>query len=82
MEGDKSDSDEVIPISFNSHSILTEHYYTFFNLPLEKYKVVTRSQTNAVGTQVPKDHEADKIVDPALMPEAQAKREGFSSPYQ
>ena len=29
MEGDKSNPHEVIPISFNSHSILTGHYYTF-----------------------------------------------------
>ena len=31
MEGDKSDSNEVIPVSFNSHSILTGHYYAFLN---------------------------------------------------
>ena len=33
MEGDKSDPLEVISISFDSHSILTEQYYTFSNLP-------------------------------------------------
>ena len=29
MEGDRSGPHGVIPISFNSHSILTEHCYTF-----------------------------------------------------
>ena len=28
MEGDKSDPHAVIPLSFNSYSILTGHYYT------------------------------------------------------
>ena len=37
MEGDKSDTHEVIPISFYSPSMLTEHYYTFTKLPLETY---------------------------------------------
>ena len=29
VEGDKSGPYEVIPVSFNSHSIFTGHYYTF-----------------------------------------------------
>ena len=50
--GDKSDPHEVIPISFDSHSILTGQYYTFIKLPSETYGVVARSQTKVVGTQV------------------------------
>ena len=41
------------------------------------YGEVTRSQTKAVGTQMPKVHEADKVVDPALKPESQARKEGI-----
>ena len=37
MEVDKIAPDVVIPISFNSHSILTGHYYTFFTLLSETY---------------------------------------------
>ena len=52
MEGAKSDPHYVIPISFNSHCILTGHYYTSFRLPSETYGVSTRSicrVTNAKG---------------------------------
>ena len=37
MEADKSDTHEVNSIPFNSHSILTGHYNTFFKLPSETY---------------------------------------------
>ena len=77
MEGDKTDHHEVIPISFNFHSLLTGHCYTFFKLPIETYTVVTRSQTEAVETQLPKVHGADKVVHQALKPETQARREGI-----
>ena len=66
MEGDKSDPHKFIPLLFNSHSILTGHYYTNFKLPSETYGVLTRSQTKAVGMQMPKEHGADKLVDSAL----------------
>ena len=72
MEGDKSNPHEVGPISLNSHSILTGHYYTFFNLPSETYVVVIRSQTKLVGIQMPKVHGADKVMDPTLKPKTQA----------
>ena len=80
IAGDKSDPHGVIPISFNSHSTLTAHFYTFFKLQSETYTVVTRSKTKAVGTQMPKVHEAHKIVDPALNPHTQARREGIPKP--
>ena len=35
MEGDNSNPHVVIPTSFNSCSILTGHYYTYFKLPSE-----------------------------------------------
>ena len=36
-----------------------------------------KTQTKAVGTQMPKVHEADKIVDPAPRPKTQDGREGI-----
>ena len=80
IEGDKNYHHEVISISFNFHSILTGHIYIFFKLPSETHGVVTRSQMKAVGTQMPKVHGADKVVDPALKPEAQAREEGIPKP--
>ena len=44
------------------------------------YGVVTRSQTKAVGTQMPNVHREDKVVDPALKPETQVRREGIPKP--
>ena len=41
--GNKGDPNEVIPTSFNFHSILIGHYDTYFKLPSEVYEVVTRS---------------------------------------
>ena len=78
MEGDKFDPHEFIPISFNSHSILTGHYLTFFKLLSGMYRVVTRSQTKAVGTEILKVHRANKVVDPAM----NLEEKGFPSPYQ
>ena len=81
MEGDKiGDPHKVIFILFNSHSILTGHYYTFCKLPSEAYGVVTRFQTKALVTQMPKVHGADKVVDPAFKPKTQARREGIPKP--
>ena len=75
MEGDKSDPYEVIPISFNCHSILTGYYHTFFKLPSEIYVVVTSSQTKAV--ERPKVLGPDKVVDAALKPGTQVRGEGI-----
>ena len=80
MEGDKSDPHQVIPIAFNFQSILTGHYYTFLKLPSETYRVVTRSQTKAEGTQMPKVHRADKVLDPSLKSKNQGRREGIPKP--
>ena len=54
MEGDKSDPYDVIPILFNSHSILTVYYCTFFILQSERYRIVSRSQIKAGVTQMQK----------------------------
>ena len=79
MEEDKREPQQVIPISFDSHSILKRigHYYIYSILPLETYAVVTRSHTKAVGTQMPKVHRAHEVVGSELKPETQARREGF-----
>ena len=77
MEGDKSDPYEVIPLSFNSHSTLTGHHYTYFMLPPEKYRVAARSQTKALGTQMPKMNRTDKVVHKAFKSKVQARGEGI-----
>ena len=77
MEGDKSDPHKVIPISFNSHSTLTGHYYTYYKLPSEMYGVVTRSETKVLRTHMQKVHEIDKVIDQALKPKTQTRREGI-----
>ena len=79
IEANKIDHHEVIPISFNSPSILKEHIIPF-NMPWETYSVVTRSQTKAIGTQMQKIHETDKVVNLALKPELQARKKGTPKP--
>ena len=76
MESDTSDPHKVIPISFNSPSILTNDYYTLSNLPSETYRVVTRSQTKMARMQMTNMHRADKALSPKHKPEIQVKREG------
>ena len=76
IQGDKECLHEATAISFYSHSILA-NYYTFFNLPSETYRVVTRHQTKAVRTQMPKVNGTDNVVDPILKPEIQSKKEGI-----
>ena len=51
MEGDNNDPHELISIPSNSYSNLDS--------TSETYRVVTGSQTKAVGTQIPKVHGAD-----------------------
>ena len=77
MERDMSDLYEVIPIAFNSHCILTGHYYTFFKLPPRVERVVTRFHTEEIERQMPKLHGADNVVNPALNPVTQDRREGI-----
>ena len=69
MEGEKSDPHEVIPISFDSPSILTGHCHTFSNLPYEIYRVVTICHTKMAATQMPKVHGPFKAVNPKHKPE-------------
>ena len=80
MKGDKSDPHEVIPTSFNSYSILKDHFNTFKHLPLGNYHVATRSKTKDEGTQLPKVHGVDKVVNKSLKPETQVKRKGIFKP--
>ena len=54
MKRDECDPHKVIPVSFNSYSILKNHYNTFSNLPLENYHARSRSKANAEGIQLPK----------------------------
>ena len=55
-EGNKSGPHGVIPISFNSHSFLTEHYNTLSNSLLETCHIVIRFQTEKAETQMPNVH--------------------------
>ena len=80
MKGDQYDLHEVTPITFNSYSILRDHYNTFRHLPLGNHHVVTRSKTEADGTQLPKVHWVYKVVNQPLKPETQVKREGNCMP--
>ena len=64
MEGDKGVPQEFIVISFNSHSILTELYYTFLELPKEMYRIITSSQIRMIETQMSKVHTADRELKP------------------
>ena len=75
MEGDK-------PISYNSHSILAEHYYAFLCLLSKPHSVVTRSQTKAVGTKVQKVHGAYKVMDPKHKSDTRAERKGIPQPIK
>ena len=69
MEGDENKPHDIIPISFNIHSILTGKYYTITSNKVETYGVQTRSATKAIGVQMPKVHGIDKAVNPKLKPE-------------
>ena len=69
-----SDHHKIMPISFNSHSIVREQYYNFSNLPS---KTVASSEipdqnSRDLNTNV---HATDKVVDPKLKSDIQAKKE-------
>ena len=80
LKGDKSHPHDVIPISFNLHSISTGHYYNCFKLPLEIYRIVTISKTKLVQIKIPKAHKAYKVVYPALNLKTQARGKEILKP--
>ena len=75
IDGDSSHLHDIVPISFNSHSILMEHCNAYSNPPKDTYRVVTRSQTKVAGTQMPKVHGVDKAVDPNLNVEHRLRKQ-------
>ena len=68
QEVDKSDSHEIIPISFDMKAILNDRYY---NVEEEESKILvqTHSQTKDSGIKVPEVYGTKKGVDPNLRPE-------------
>ena len=68
-EIDDSDTNEIIPISFNMRSVLQDKYYSL-DEEKEKFMVQTRSQTKASGLQLPV-HGSRKRLDPHKIPEKQ-----------
>ena len=69
-------------ISVNLMRLFPYHLIlSFFNLPSYTYRVITRSQNKAGGTQIPKVNAADKVLNQALKPETQARRKGDSQSH-
>ena len=66
------DTIEIIPISFNTRSVLQDKYYNV-NENEEKYMVQTRSQTKASGVQLPEVHGSRKSLDLHRVPERQSQ---------
>ena len=64
------DTREIIPISFNTRSVLQDKYYNI-DEDREKYMLQTRSQTKASGVQLPEVHDSKKRLDPHKIPEKQ-----------
>ena len=64
---DKSNSHEIIPISFDMKAILKHKYYDVEDE--SRYLVQTHSQVKDRGIKLPEVHGADKGVDPDLKPE-------------
>ena len=84
IDVDRGNPGEVIPISFNSFSMLN----TMKKVTLQqanKLLIATRSSTNAEGTTLPPVHGAQKHLDPAVKPEHdkpipdQSKQQGPTS---
>ena len=68
IDVDRGNPEEVIPISFNSFSMLN----TMRKVTLQqanKLLIATRSSTKAEGTTLPPVHGAQKHLDPAVKPE-------------
>ena len=65
QKNDKSNPNEIIPISFNMCQVLDDNYDN------EKYLIQTRSQTKSSGTKLPEVHSVGKNSNPNLKPEKQ-----------
>ena len=70
QEVDNSDTNDIIPISFNVRSVLQDKYYSLEG-ESEKYMIQTRSQMKASGAQLPEVHGSRKGLDPHKKPENQ-----------
>ena len=60
---DDSNPHEIIPISFNLRTVLPDKYYNLEG-ENETYMIQTRSQTKAIGVQLPEVHGSRKGLDP------------------
>ena len=67
---DDSNTNEIIPISFNVRSVLQDKYYSLDG-EKEKFMVQTRSQMKASGVQLPEVHGSRKGLDPHKIPQKQ-----------
>ena len=68
QQGDDSDLQEIIPISFNMRENLIQNYYNYVE---DKFLAQTISQTKASGIKLPAVHSATKILAPQEIPEKQ-----------
>ena len=66
QNNDNSNPNEIIPISFNTYTILNDNYYN-----IEKYLIQTRSQARSSGIKLPEVHVVGKNLDPTIKPETQ-----------
>ena len=63
IAADKSNPNECMPISFINH----------MTTPTENYHIMTRGQASVQGITAPKVHGADKVLNPNVKPEHQAR---------
>ena len=75
QSNDDNNPNEIIPISFNTYTILEDNRDNFgkYNnkFSCEKYLIQTCSQTKTSGTKFPEVHGVQKELDPNLRPEKQ-----------
>ena len=64
---DNSNPHEIIPISFNMHSMLYNKYYNVGNS--EKYLIQTWSQAKSSGIKLPEAHGVSTSLDPNIQSE-------------
>ena len=66
QNNDDSNPHEIIPISFNMHTVIHENYYN-----IENYLVQIRSQARSSRIKPPEAHGMRKNLDPNIKPEKQ-----------
>ena len=64
QKNDDSNPHKIIPISFNTHKMLSENCYN-----IDNYSVQARSQTRSSGIKLPEVHVVGKELDPNIKPE-------------